>query len=65
MKNAMSIPRLRPNRRITGMSAVLLPFAAPGEIDWLSFEQHVALNLRRWPRPRGEYGHRWDYAVAG
>ncbi len=36
------IPPLRLNRRITGMSAVLLPFAAPGEIDWLSFEQHVA-----------------------
>lgn len=36
------IPVLRPNRRITGMSAVLLPFLAPGEIDWPSFEQHVA-----------------------
>ena len=41
MKTQTSIPPLRPNRRITGMSAVLLPFAAPGEIDWLSFEQHV------------------------
>lgn len=42
MNNLAPIPPLRLNRRITGMSAVLLPFAAPGEIDWLSFEQHVA-----------------------
>lgn len=33
---------IRPRRRITGMSAVLLPFSAPGEIDWLSFDSHVA-----------------------
>ena len=42
MDKSTSIPPLRPRRRITGMSAVLLPFAAPGEIDWPSFEQHVA-----------------------
>lgn len=36
-----TIPPLRPNRRITGMSAVLLPFVSPGEIDWQSFDQHV------------------------
>jgi len=42
MNSLTPIPPLRRNRRITGMSAVLLPFAAPGEIDWLSFEQHVA-----------------------
>jgi len=38
----LTIPPLRPNRRITGMSAVLLPFLAPGEIDWSAFDQHVA-----------------------
>lgn len=42
MSMYIPIPVLRPNRRITGMSAVLLPFLAPGEIDWPSFEQHVA-----------------------
>lgn len=34
--------QLRPRRKITGMSAVLLPFLAPGEVDWSSFEAHVA-----------------------
>jgi dihydrodipicolinate synthase/N-acetylneuraminate lyase len=33
---------LRPRRKITGMSAVLLPFLSPGEVDWRSFEAHVA-----------------------
>ena len=42
MTATTSIPPLRPNRRITGMSAVLLPFASPGDVDWQSFEQHVA-----------------------
>jgi dihydrodipicolinate synthase/N-acetylneuraminate lyase len=28
-------------RRITGMSAVLLPFFANGSVDWSSFEKHV------------------------
>lgn len=32
---------IRPLRRITGMSAVLLPFLASGEVDWTSFEAHV------------------------
>ena len=42
MSTHIPIPPLRPNRRITGMSAVLLPFLAPGEVDWQSFDQHVA-----------------------
>jgi dihydrodipicolinate synthase/N-acetylneuraminate lyase len=33
---------LRPRRRITGMSAVLLPFLADGAIDWPSYRAHVA-----------------------
>jgi dihydrodipicolinate synthase/N-acetylneuraminate lyase len=33
---------LRPRRRITGMSAILLPFQADGAIDWPAFQAHVA-----------------------
>ena len=32
---------VRPRRRITGMSAVLLPYGADGEIDWPAVEAHV------------------------
>ncbi len=42
MTTHVAVPPLRCNRRITGMSAVLLPFVAPGEIDWPSFDKHVA-----------------------
>jgi len=35
------IPPLRPGRSITGMSAVLLPFTAEGQIDWAAVEAHV------------------------
>jgi dihydrodipicolinate synthase/N-acetylneuraminate lyase len=34
--------RIRPRRRITGMSAVLLPYTDSGTIDWAAFEAHVA-----------------------
>ena len=34
--------RVRPNRAITGMSAVLLPFTVDGGIDWPAVEAHVA-----------------------
>lgn len=30
-----------PGRKITGMSAILLPFTEGGRIDWESFEQHI------------------------
>lgn len=33
---------LQPRRRITGMSAILLPFTDQKEIDWPAFEAHVA-----------------------
>jgi len=36
---------IRPRRRITGMSAVLLPFSSPGVVDWQSFELHVERTL--------------------
>ncbi len=32
---------IRPRRKITGMSAILLPFAADGAIDWDGFRAHV------------------------
>jgi dihydrodipicolinate synthase/N-acetylneuraminate lyase len=32
---------LRPRRRIEGVSAILLPFAADGSIDWPAFRAHV------------------------
>lgn len=34
-------PDLRPRRRLTGMSAILLPFLADGEVDWAAFEANV------------------------
>ena len=36
------VARIRPRRRITGMSAVLLPFTADGEIEWSAVEDHIA-----------------------
>lgn len=36
------VARIRPRRTITGMSAVLLPFTADGEIEWPAVEAHVA-----------------------
>src|SRR3954468_6892793 len=36
------MPPIRPGRAITGMSAVLLPYTVDGDIDWASFEAHVA-----------------------
>jgi len=31
-----------PRRKITGISAILLPFTSTGEIDWPAFDAHVA-----------------------
>ena len=33
---------IRPCRKVTGISAILLPFLESGEVDWESFEGHVA-----------------------
>ena len=33
---------VRPRRRITGMSAVLLPHTAEGEVEWTAVEAHIA-----------------------
>lgn len=38
-------PPLVPSRRITGMSAVLLPFRADHSVDWEAFERHVHRTL--------------------
>jgi dihydrodipicolinate synthase/N-acetylneuraminate lyase len=35
------LARVQPGRTITGMSAVLLPFTAHGEIDWDATEAHI------------------------
>src|SRR4051812_46224243 len=37
----MNTPPIRRGRNINGMSAVLLPFAASGAIDWAGFEAHL------------------------
>ncbi|CAG0977242.1 hypothetical protein MYXO_01648 [Myxococcaceae bacterium] len=38
--------RLRPGRAIHGISAVLLPHTASGEIDWAAFERHLLRTKR-------------------
>ncbi|MEM9645347.1 MAG: dihydrodipicolinate synthase family protein [Planctomycetota bacterium] len=37
---------LRPGRKVTGMSAILLPFTAGGRVDWGEFESHVGRTLK-------------------
>jgi dihydrodipicolinate synthase/N-acetylneuraminate lyase len=39
------IARLRPNREIVGMSAILLPFRPDGAVDWGGFEAHLARTI--------------------
>ena len=36
------IALLRPQRKITGISAILLPFFDDGQVDWTGFEAHIA-----------------------
>lgn len=36
-----ALGRIQPNRKITGISAILLPFKQNGEIDWDGFREHV------------------------
>ena len=35
------IHMIRPKRKITGMSAILLPFLETGQVDWEGFDAHV------------------------
>jgi dihydrodipicolinate synthase/N-acetylneuraminate lyase len=45
------IQKIRPGRRIVGMSAVLLPFQSPGIVDWESLESHVERTYEAGLRP--------------
>ena len=36
---------IKPRRAITGISAVLLPFSASGEIDWPGFEATISATV--------------------
>ena len=35
------IGMIRPRRRITGISAILLPYTSSGEVDWAGFDAHT------------------------
>ncbi|MFG0262661.1 MAG: dihydrodipicolinate synthase family protein [Novipirellula sp. JB048] len=52
---------LTPRRKITGMSAILLPFQQDGEIDWPGFDAHVSRTLEAGLTPAVNmdtgYGH--------
>ncbi len=42
---------IQPGRKITGMSAILLPFTADGRIDWGGFERHLDRTARHGLTP--------------
>ena len=42
---------IRPRRRINGMSAILLPFDAGGNVDWAGFDAHVERTLHHGLTP--------------
>jgi dihydrodipicolinate synthase/N-acetylneuraminate lyase len=39
------ISMLKPRRKVTGISAVLLPFAENGDVDWTAFESHLSRTI--------------------
>jgi len=41
MTDKQTIPAIVPNRRITAMSAILLPIMQDGSVDWEGFESHI------------------------
>ena len=45
-KDPNPIARLRPRRRVRGMSAVLLPFGESGAIDWPAFDRLLESTLK-------------------
>ena len=45
MPSEVVTPPIVTRRKITGMSAVLLPFAADGTADWSAFDKHVERTL--------------------
>jgi len=40
-QRALAAPKVREGRTITGMSAVLLPYSASGEVDWTALEASI------------------------
>jgi len=62
----LPVDLVRP-RRITGMSAVLLPFGAQGDVDWEAFEGHVERTARAGLVPGVNmdtgYAHLLDSAI--
>lgn len=40
-----TVPAFRTHRKITGMSAILLPMQSPHDVDWGGFERHL---VRTW-----------------
>lgn len=40
------IAMLRPGRQITGMSAILLPFAGDGSVDWIGLREHIRRTVK-------------------
>ncbi len=62
----LPVDLIRP-RRITGMSAVLLPFTDDGRLDWDAFDAHVARTTRAGLTPAVNmdtgYAHLLDAAV--
>ncbi len=44
-QSTLSLPAIKPQRAILGMSAILLPFASSGDVDWDGFRQHVQRTL--------------------
>ena len=43
--DSVAVPPIICGRKITGMSAVLLPFAIDGTVDWMAFDGHVQRTL--------------------
>ncbi|MFN5330073.1 MAG: hypothetical protein ACK5DV_12915, partial [Planctomycetota bacterium] len=44
-------PKVRPGRRVVGMSAVLLPFALDRSIDWQGFASLVRRTVQAGLKP--------------
>ena len=73
--NGVAAPAVRRERVITGMSAVLLPFANTGRIDWVGFTAHLdrtigaglvpALNMDTGFGPVLDAGQRAEVLAAG
>jgi dihydrodipicolinate synthase/N-acetylneuraminate lyase len=58
---------IRPRRKITGISAILLPFDAEGGVDWEGFDRHVERTVNAGLQPAVNmdtgYGHLIDDGI--